>query len=196
MVDLPAVSDEDDGGGTALRERLEAFIGRPVGSGSGVSVAPDPVNQPMIRHWAAAFEDDNPIYTDPDAAAASRHGQIVAPPLMLQTWTMATPLIRGIGERGGSPVESTGDGGVLAVLDAAGYTATLASNSDFEFDRYLHLGEVITSTTVVDTISDEKQTRLGPGFFLTWVTDYHDESGERVGRQHFRILKFKPGGGA
>ena len=34
--------------------------------------APDPVNQPMIRHWAAAFEDANPVYTDPDAAAASR----------------------------------------------------------------------------------------------------------------------------
>jgi uncharacterized protein len=194
VVDVLAVSSEDDHSGTALRERLEAFIGRPVGSGSGVSIAPDPVNQPMIRHWAAAFEDDNPIYTDPDAAAASRHGQIVAPPLMLQTWTMATPLIRGIGERGGSPVASEGVGGVLAVLDAAGYTATLASNSEFEIDRYLHLGEVVSSTTVVDTISDEKQTRLGPGFFLTWVTDYHDEAGERVGRQHFRILKFKPGG--
>ena len=61
------MSNEDDGGGTALRERLEAFIGKPVGSGTGVAVAPDPVNQPMIRHWAAAFEDDNPIYVDPDA---------------------------------------------------------------------------------------------------------------------------------
>lgn len=178
---------------TSLRERLEGFIGRPVGSGTGVAVAPDPVNQPMIRHWAAAFEDDNPVYTDPEAAAVSRHGQIVAPPLMLQTWTMATPLIRGIGERGGSPIEDEG-GGVLAALDDAGYTATLASNSEFEIDRYLHLGEVITARTVVDAISDEKQTRLGPGFFLTWVTDYLDEAGERVGRQHFRILKFKPGG--
>ena len=89
---------------------------------------------------------------------------------MLQTWTMATPLIRGIGERGGSPVESTNDGGLLAVLDAAGYTATLASNSEFEIDRYLHLGEVVTSTTVVDTISDEKQTRIGTGYFVTWAT--------------------------
>ena len=179
----------------SFEEKLATLIGAPVGSHQP-SVGPDPVNQPMMRHWAAAFEDDNPIYVDPEAAAVSRHGQIVAPPLMLQTWTMATPLIRGIGERGGSPVESTGDGGVLAVLDAAGYTATLASNSEFEIDRYLHLGEVVTSTTAVDTISDEKQTRLGPGFFLTWVTDYHDEAGERVGRQHFRILKFKPGGAA
>jgi len=39
-----------------------ALVGRPVGSGP--SVAPDPVNQPMIRHWAAAFEDANAVYTD------------------------------------------------------------------------------------------------------------------------------------
>jgi hypothetical protein len=176
----------------SFRARLDAFIGRPVGAGT--AVAPDPVNQPMIRHWAAAFEDDNPVYVDPEAAAASRHGQIVAPPLMLQTWTMATPLIRGIGERGGSPVESTGDGGALALLDDAGFTATLASNSEFEIERYLHLGEVVSSTTVIDSISDEKQTRLGPGHFLTWVTTYRDEAGEVVGRQIFRILKFRPGG--
>ena len=44
------------------------LIGRPPG-GSGRTRAPDPVNQPMIRHWAAAFEDANPVYTDPEAAS-------------------------------------------------------------------------------------------------------------------------------
>jgi uncharacterized protein len=133
------------------------------------------------------------VYTDPERAAASRFGAIVAPPLMLQTWTMATPLIRGIGERGGSPVEQEGNS-PLAVLDEAGFTATLASNSEFEIERYLHLGEVVTATTVIDMISDEKQTRLGPGHFVTWVTTYLDEAGEVVGRQTFRILKFRPEG--
>ena len=47
-----------------FRDRLDALVGKSVGSGGG-SVAPDPVNQPMIRHWAAAFEDHNPVYTDP-----------------------------------------------------------------------------------------------------------------------------------
>ena len=84
-----------------LQATLDALVGAPVGGG-GRAVAPDPVNQPMIRHWAAAFEDANPVYVDPDAAAASRHGQVVAPPLMLQTWTMATPKLTGIGERGGN----------------------------------------------------------------------------------------------
>jgi acyl dehydratase len=174
-----------------LRTRLDAFVGKPVGAGT--STAPDPVNQPMIRHWAAAFEDANPVYTDAERAARSRFGAVVAPPLMLQTWTMATPRITGIAERGGAPVESEG-GGALAVLDEAGFVATLASNSEFEIVRYLRVGETVSSSTVMESITDEKQTRLGPGHFVTWVTTYVDGAGEVVGRQRFRILKFKPEG--
>jgi uncharacterized protein len=176
-----------------LQATLDALVGAPVGGG-GRAAAPDPVNQPMIRHWAAAFEDANPVYVDPDAAATSRHGQVVAPPLMLQTWTMATPKLTGIGERGGNPVESEGAGEptAISILDDAGFTATLASNSEFEIERYLHLGEVVTGETVIESISEEKRTRLGSGHFLTWITTWTDEAGEVVGRQRFRILKFRP----
>src|SRR5262245_60313486 len=118
---------------------LRALIGQPVGE---PSIAPDPVNQPMIRHWATAMEDHNPVYTDPAFAASSRFGGIVAPPLMLQTWTMATPKITGIAERGGAPVEAGRN--PLTPLDEAGFIATLATNSEFEIVRYLRLGEVIT----------------------------------------------------
>jgi uncharacterized protein len=176
---------EDD-----LRAGLDALIGRPVGGG-GRAVAPDPVNQPMIRHWAAAFEDANPVYVDAEAAAASRHGQVVAPPLMLQTWTMATPKITGIGERGGNPIDAD-EPSALAVLDDAGFTATLATDSEFEIERYLHLGEVVSAETLIESVSDEKQTRLGPGHFVTWMTTWTDEAGAVVGRQRFRILKFRP----
>jgi hypothetical protein len=179
---------------TTLRERLDEFVGKAVAS-SGRSVAPDPVNQPMIRHWAAAFEDHNPVYTEPDSAGASRFGGVVAPPLMLQTWTMATPKISGIAERGGAPVESDG-AGALSLLDEAGFVGTLASNSEFEIERYLRLGEVVSCSTVIEAISDKKQTRVGPGYFVTWVTTYVDDAGEVVGRQRFRILKFNPDGGS
>jgi hypothetical protein len=175
---------------STLDEQLAALVGKPIGD-SGPSRSPDPVNQPMIRHWAAAFEDWNPVYTDPDAARRSRFGGIVAPPLMLQTWTMATPKITGIAERGGSPTEG-GRAGVLDLLDAHGYVATLASNSEFEIVRYLWVGDEITATTVLDSVSTEKQTRIGPGYFITWATTYTDAAGEVVGRQLFRILKFRP----
>jgi len=174
-----------------FQERLDALVGAPVGSG-GRSAGPDPVNQPMIRHWAAAFDDGNPVYTDPEAAAASRFGEIVAPPLMLQTWTMATPVLEGIAERGGSPVPVSGGAGPLTVLDEAGFTATLATGSEFEFVRYLRLGEEVDAETVIESISEEKSTRIGAGHFVTWVTTYRVTSGDVVGRQRFRILKFRP----
>ena len=170
----------------AVRE-LRALIGTPLGE---PSVAPDPVNQPMIRHWAAAFEDANPVYVDAQRATTSRFGAIVAPPMMLQTWTMPTPKITGIAARGGSPVETTTN--PLAGMDEAGFIATLATNSEVEIVRYLRLGEVITSTMAIESVSDEKQTRIGRGHFITWITTYRDADGEVVGRQMFRILKFAP----
>ncbi len=176
--------------GADLVERLAELVGRPI-SDTGPTIAPDPINQPMIRHWAAAFEDWNPVYTDAEAAAQSRFGGIVAPPLMLQTWTMATPLITGIAERGGSPTDVS-RAAVLNLLDEAGFVGTLASNSEFEIVRYLHLGEMLTATTVLESVSDEKQTRLGAGHFVTWITTYTVDD-EVVGRQLFRILKFRAG---
>ena len=166
---------------------MRALVGTPIGP---PATAPDPVNQPMIRHWAAAMEDENPVYTDAAFAASSRFGSIVAPPMMLQTWTMPTPKITGIGARGGAPTE--GALNPLTPLDEAGFIATLATNSEFEIVRYLRLGEVITTTTIIEAVSERKQTRLGPGHFITWVTTFRDEQGEVVGRQMFRILKFKP----
>ena len=174
-----------------FQKELDALIGRPAG-GTGISIAPDPVNQPMIRHWAAAFEDDNPIYTDPDAAAASRFGEIVAPALMLQTWTMPTPIITGIAERGGQPTISTGES-IMTVFERQGFTGTLAVGSEFEIARHLRLGEVISATNIIESISEEKQTRLGRGRFVTWRTTYTAANDEVVGVQKFRILKFVPG---
>ena len=180
------------GDARTFQERLDGLIGRPPG-GSGTSVAPDPVNQPMIRHWVAAFEDANPVYADEAAAARSRFGQIVAPPLMLQTWTMATPLITGIAERGGSPTESGGES-FMTVFEEGGFTGTLAVGSEMEIERHLHLGETISGRTLIESISKQKQTRLGPGHFVTWATTYTDADGAVVGRQRFRVLKFAPEG--
>jgi hypothetical protein len=81
-------------------------------------------------------------------------------------------------------------------LDEAGFVGTLASNSEFEIVRYLRLGDVVSTTTVLEAVSPEKKTRIGPGHFVTWVTTYTDAAGEVVGRQRFRILKFRPNGAA
>ncbi len=172
----------------SLRVRLEEYIGKPLGS---PTMAPDVVNLPMIRHWVDALDDRNPVYLDEESAAASRFGGIVAPPAMLQTWTMARPRIEGIAERGGAPDEMDRDN-PIPLLDEAGYVGTLATNSELEFLRYLRPGDRLHLTTEVESISNRKTTALGQGYFVTWVTTYRDADEEVVGRQLFRILKFDP----
>ena len=81
----------------------------------------------------------------------------------------------------------------LAVLDRAGYTATLATNSGSR-STVPAPGDVVSASTAFETICEEKNTRMGKGRFVTWVTTYTDQDGEVVGRQRFRILKFNPSG--
>src|SRR5947208_14004567 len=102
----------------ALLDKLRGLVGRPSGPPFR---AWDAVNQAMIRHWCDAVGDTNPIYTDPEAAAASVHGQIVAPPTMLQAWTM----------KGLVPPPPAGGGGadeLYRLLDGAGFTSVVATN--------------------------------------------------------------------
>ena len=172
----------------AVRAGLEKYVGQPMGP---PQVGPDPVNVPMIRHWVAAFDDRNPVYLDEALAKKTRHGGLVAPPAMLQTWSMPSPKIEGIAERGGSPVEIDADS-VIRALDREGFTGTLATNSELEFVRYLRPGDVLHVSNELESISARKTTGLGQGYFVTWVTTYRTQGGEVVGRQLFRIFKFDP----
>jgi acyl dehydratase len=171
-----------------LRARLEKYVGKPMGP---PAVAPDPVNVPMIRHWVDALDDRNPVYLDEELAATTRFKGIVAPPAMLQAWTMPRPRIEGIAERGGAPDDIAFDN-PIPVLDEAGYVGTLATNSELEFLRYLRPGDHLHLTIELESISNRKTTSLGKGYFLTWVTTYMTGDDEVVGRQMFRVFKFDP----
>ena len=167
---------------SSLHRRLQGFVGRPV---APPLRARDPVNQPMIRHWCDAIGDVNPVYTDPAAAAASRHGGIIAPPAMLQAWTM-----RGL-DRRSLPAAEHAIGRVFALLDEAGFTSVVATNCEQEYARPLRLGDHLTVTGVIESISEEKRTGLGSGHFVTWVDTYRTDDGEVVGTMRFRVLKFR-----
>jgi uncharacterized OB-fold protein/acyl dehydratase len=169
----------------ALAARLKEFEGREAGE---PEVGPDPVNQPMIRHWVEAVGDENPVYTDPAAAERSVHGQVVAPPVMLQAWVM----------RGVRPRPATGGTArdeLMRLLDGAGFTSVVATDCEQEYRRYLHLGDHLSTTTVIESVSDEKATGLGIGHFVTTRVEYRTDDGELVATMRFRILKFKPGTG-
>ena len=162
-----------------IRERIGVSAGKPTS-------ARDPVNQPMIRHWCDAVGDRNPVYTDPEFAEKSVHGGIVAPPTMLQAWTMPGLLSKVDREaRASIP-------GVFRLLDEAGFTSVIATNCTQEYRRYLRPGDLLSATQSLEDVSEEKQTALGAGHFVTQLTTYTDQHGEVVATMRFRLLKFRP----
>jgi uncharacterized protein len=147
--------------------------------------APDPVNLPMIRHWLQAMGDANPAYTDAEIAARSVHGGLVAPPAMAQVWTM----------RGLRPPDDADAsdplGAMTAVLDEAGFTSVVATNSEQEYYRYLRHGEQLTVRTSLDAVTGPKRTALGEGWFVTTRSTWYVDA-EPVASMLFRVLKFRP----
>jgi 3-oxo-4,17-pregnadiene-20-carboxyl-CoA hydratase alpha subunit len=168
-------------GEATFLEQLQAFEGRQVGP---TSRAPEPVNTAMIRHWVEAVGDENPVYLDPDAAKASVHGELIAPPVMLQAWTMQ-------GLRGKRSAGSAQDE-LMELLDSAGFTSVVATNCEQEYFRDLHPGDHLSVTSTIESVSPEKDTALGTGHFVTTRQTYTDDAGEVVATMLFRILKFAP----
>jgi uncharacterized OB-fold protein len=144
--------------------------------------ARDPVNRPMVNNWVEAMGDANPVYVD-GAAAAEVHGQLVAPPAMVQVWTMY----------GLNPARDPNDPlyAAMTMLDEAGFTSVIATNSDQVYDRYLGLGEQVSVTTRLESVVGPKVTALGEGYFVTTVSTWY-VGDERVATMTFRVLKFTP----
>jgi uncharacterized OB-fold protein/acyl dehydratase len=148
-------------------------------------VARDPVNLPAIRTWSDAIGDTNPVYTDPEFAAGSVHGQLVAPPAMAQVWTMPG-LQPPSADDGTDPL-----GQMMRTLDEAGYPAVVATNCAQTYHRYLRHGELLSLRAELTDVSGPKRTALGEGWFVstknTWYSD-----GEPVAEMDWRVLKFRP----
>jgi hypothetical protein len=143
----------------------------------------DPVNLPLVRNWIEAIGDDNPVYTDAVAAAASVHEGLVAPPAMMQAWTM--PGLHG------SRTDDDPLSVLTEVLDNAGFTSVVATNCDQVYLRYLRHGERLTVRASLVDVTGPKRTGLGEGWFVTTRSTWYSGD-EPVATMDFRILKFRP----
>jgi uncharacterized OB-fold protein/acyl dehydratase len=145
--------------------------------------ARDPVNEPTIKTWVEALGDRNPIYTDEAAARAAGHPGLVAPPAMIQVWTM-------FGLSGERPTDDP-MGPLMELFDGAGYVGVVATNCEQTYHRYLRPGEQVSIASEMRDVVGPKQTALGEGWFInqhiTWRVGDED-----VAEMAWRILKFKP----
>ncbi|WP_189306812.1 bifunctional MaoC family dehydratase N-terminal/OB-fold nucleic acid binding domain-containing protein [Streptomyces albospinus] len=155
----------------AFEEKLKTYEGR-VATTTGAGK--DPVNEPMIRHWCEAMGDTHPSYQGPDG---------VAPPTMLQAWTM--------GGLSGHQGRNEAHEELFALLDGAGCTSIVATDCEQEYLRPLRPGDAITFDSLIESVSGRKTTKLGTGYFVTTRMDVR-ANGEPAGTHRFRILKYAP----
>ncbi|MCV7010264.1 bifunctional MaoC family dehydratase N-terminal/OB-fold nucleic acid binding domain-containing protein [Mycobacterium gordonae] len=153
------------------------------GGGGKPRVGRDPVNQPMINNWVEAIGDRNPIYVDEAAARAVGHPGLVAPPAMIQVWTM-------FGLNGARPDDDP-MGPMMKLFDDNGYIGVVATNCEQTYHRYLRPGEEVSITSEMGDVVGPKHTALGEGFFINQHIVWR-VGDEDVAEMNWRILKFKP----
>jgi uncharacterized OB-fold protein/acyl dehydratase len=142
-----------------------------------------PVNQPMVDHWLDAIGDKNPIYVDEAAASAAGHPGLVAPPAMIQVWTMM-----GLG---GVRPDDDPLGKILELFDDAGYIGVVATNCEQTYHRYLRHGEEVSVAAELTDVVGPKRTALGEAFFITQRITW-SVGDEDVAEMMWRIMKFIP----
>jgi len=153
---------------------------------SSPRLARDPVNLAAIRNWTDAIGDTNPLYTDADFASRSVHGQLVAPPAMVQVWTMPGLQPPTAGSSDTDPL-----GQMMKTLDEAGFPAVVATNCSQTYHRYLRHGELLSLRAELAGVSGPKRTALGEGWFVTTRNTWYSGD-EPVAEMDWRVLKFRP----
>ena len=157
-----------------------AFVGKQYGR----VLAWDKVNSAMIRQWCELMGV---------AVKTNKEGKVIAPPAMLQVWCMEGPVQNNYPP--GSTTENPYE--VLKLIEAHDFPSTVAVNSELTFDRDVVEGEDLYYTTRLDSISEQKTTGLGTGYFVTLIMDYFsikakNGDDEKVGQLMFRVFKFRP----
>lgn len=171
---------------TAFEGKIRAFVGQEM---APPTRGHDDVNKAMIRHWCEIMGDTNPVYTDEAFAKNSSKGGLIAPPAMLQAWSLD-----GYPMHNPPKDESQLDNQrkLHKVFDDHGYTGVLGTNCTQEYYRDLKPGDQVIAHTVIDSISEQKATQRGLGYFIETVTTFTDQDGKKVGSMRFRVLKFIP----
>jgi acyl dehydratase len=151
-----------------------------IGKESEPRPAPEPINQPMAKHWSEMVEDPNPIYFDEAYARTTWLQGTFAPPSMLYTW--ARPPVW-------PEVEWENPTSQLAL---EGCPATVAVNAIQEYLMPLRYGDTLTVTSQISAISDEKTARLGTGHFVSTVDTFRNQFDQVVGSHSFTFFIYRP----
>lgn len=132
-------------------------------SGAGKSFPPYEfhVERGKIREFADALGDPNPVYRDPQAAAAAGLPGIPAPPTLLRTFLYETR----------ASVEA---------LKVADWSYIVHGEQEFEYLAPIVAGDVLTGQDRIVSITEKESRRAGRLQIAVIETTFHNQRGEKV----------------
>lgn len=149
---------------------------------------PGPVelSEYLVRHWCETLEDGNPLYLD-DAYARGRGRRSVVAPVGAIMTTLSMPLRWPWppGER--APVPHIH----YAVKALLGLPVGIITAIEVEqHDAYVELGDRVSVSQRLVSVSPRKRTRLGEGHFWTMDRFYRNGRGELVLRERMTAFGY------
>ncbi|WP_127356410.1 MaoC family dehydratase N-terminal domain-containing protein [Actinacidiphila soli] len=143
----------------------QSFVGR-----TYPPTAPYEVGREKIREFAEAVGDPNPVYTDPDAAKAFGHPDVIAPPTF--------------------PFLITYRAAGQVVLDpelGLDFGRVVHGDQKFSYTRPVRAGDRLSVTVAIDAIKS-----LAGNDVIDVRGDVRDESGEHVVTALMKLVSRAP----
>ena len=147
----------------AILSRVKSFVGYEIEYSDG-----QPIEEGMIKRFAEAIGDNNPLYCDKKFAQASPFGGIVAPPTFVFEWNHHEALW--VDEKG------------AYIADMTLPERLIRGGNDMEFIQPLRPGDVITTRSKIGDVY-EKQGSSGTMIFIICQSTYINQRGELLGSQ-------------
>ncbi len=130
----------------------------------------NPVSRVQVWQWCSAMGDCNPLYLDDEYRSRAGFDRVVAPPAMMQMWTM-----RDVNAQYAPGTAADAGPRVFDALAAHGFPGIVAVSYDISFHRLLLEGDRAQHFSAIANISPLKQTALGEGHFVTDKVEFMDQ---------------------
>jgi acyl dehydratase len=147
--------------------------------------APLEVSEYLIRHWCETLEDGNPLYLNEAYARSRGYDGLVAPPSAVMT-AFTTPFRWPWPPAEGIPALHIH----YAVKDALGLPVGIITEIELEVGTPLVVGDRVSISQRLVSISEWKRTKLGEGHFWTMERRYRNQRGEIVATERLTAFGY------
>lgn len=156
-----------------ISEEMKAMIGK-----EDYFVGTEIIDKSVVRRYAQAIEDLNPLYLDEEYAKKSSYGEIIAPPTFI--FDVVNNIFSEVGE----------DGRGLSRIAIPGFRLARGGN-EYQFFQPARIGDRIDQKRKIIDVYEREGKTVGKIIFVVYDITYTNQEGEVLGVNRETIMFFK-----